>query len=43
MTPDGISGVLTVTVRVKDFPPEEGFLAGATGVDFLAVTKVATG
>merc|ERR1712002_1080982 len=43
MTPEGLSGVLTVTVRVKDFPPEEGFLAGATGLDFLAVTNAATG
>jgi len=42
MTPDGLSGVLTVTVRVKDFPPLD-FLAGTTGLDFFSVTNTATG
>lgn len=43
MTPDGLSGVLTVTVRVKDFPPEVVFLAGTTGLGFFSDTNIATG
>lgn len=35
--------MLTVIVRVRDFPPEEVFLAGTTGVGFLADTNTATG
>lgn len=35
--------MLTVTVRVKDFPPEVDFLAGATGLDFFSDTNLATG
>lgn len=35
--------MLTVTVRVKDFPPEVDFLAGSTGLDFLSDTNRATG
>jgi len=43
MTPDTLSGVFTVTVRVKDFPPEVDFLAGTTGLGFFSATNLATG
>lgn len=46
MTPDALSGVLTVTVRVKDFPLGVDFLAGTTGttgLGFLLETNTATG